>query len=116
GLVPVPVHAGRTHTPPTIAGRLDDPAWAEARVFGAFLNNQPVEGEHPSERSELRVLFDDEKLYIGMKNYDSQPGSIAATLGRRDTEPQTSDYVSLYVASDGRTAHRFFVNAGGSPR
>src|SRR5215470_13002174 len=40
--VPVPVHAVRTQHPPKIDGRLDDPAWAEAQVFDAFLNNQPV--------------------------------------------------------------------------
>src|SRR5262249_13076834 len=56
---PVPVHAVRTRRPPVIDGRLDDPAWADAKVFDAFHLNQPVEGGIASERSELRVLFDD---------------------------------------------------------
>src|SRR5262249_4416434 len=96
---PVPdigVHAARAAHPPTIDGRLDDPAWAAAPVFAGFILNQPTEGGAGSERTELRVLYDDAYLYIGFDCKDSQPATISRSLARRDNEP-ASDYVAVFI-------------------
>ena len=106
------VHAARAERAPTIDGRLDDPAWIAAPVFAAFVLNQPTEGGAGSERTELRVLFDDEYLYVGFHCSDTQPATISRGRAPRDTEPAT-DYVAIFVdaGNDGRTARRFYLNA-----
>ncbi len=65
-----------------IDGRLNDAAWQRARPITAFRQYQPDEGAPASLRTEVRVLFDDDALYIGARMV--QPGGVAAPLARRD--------------------------------
>ncbi|HLL00825.1 MAG TPA: DUF5916 domain-containing protein [Myxococcaceae bacterium] len=95
-------------------GKLDEPAWADAPVFADFVQRFPTAGAAPSERTELRILYDSERLYVGVTSRDSQPGLIDRRLGRRDSFP-TSDTVQLIIDSthDHRTAYAFSLSAGG---
>ena len=58
--------ATRTAQPPVIDGRLDDPAWAAATPSDAFVQHFPDEGAPSSERTSMRVLYDDKNLYVGV--------------------------------------------------
>ncbi len=73
-------------TPITIDGQLDEPAWAVAEPVWDFVQVEPREGDPPTERTEVRVLFDDEKLYIGVYLYVSAPGQILTNDLQRDFE------------------------------
>ena len=42
----------------TIDGTLDEPAWSEAEPIGALVQRQPDPGEAPTERTEVRLLYD----------------------------------------------------------
>ncbi len=97
-----------------IDGRLDEPSWAEAPVFHEFVQRFPTAGAAPSERTELRILYDAERLYVGVISRDSQPALIDRRLGRRDSFP-ASDTVQLIIdsAHDHRTAYAFSLSAGG---
>ena len=111
---PAVVTASRTDSPPRIDGAVDDPQWASAPVFGDFVQSFPNEGAPPSERTEVRVLYDHRNLYVGVRAYDTQPGGIVRSLGRRDSPPQ-SDLVTVIVDStlDRRTGYAFTVTAAG---
>src|SRR5262245_48449820 len=61
------------HTPPRIDGVLEDSAWAAAAPITDFLQKAPVEGGQPSERTEIRVIHDDEALYVGARMYRTNP-------------------------------------------
>ena len=108
------VHAVRTSTPPAIDGRIDDRSWEAAPIFDAFIENEPTEGGPGSERTELRVLFDDDKVYLAFHCFDSQPATINRSLARRDSEP-ASDHIAVSVdpSNSRRNARRFFLNAAG---
>jgi hypothetical protein len=95
-------------------GKLDEPAWADAPVFNAFVQRFPTAGAAPSEPTEVRILYDSERLYVGVTARDSQPALIDRRLGRRDSFP-TSDTVQLIIDSthDHRTAYAFSLSAGG---
>jgi hypothetical protein len=97
-----------------IDGKLDEPAWEAAEPFRDFVQIFPEEGRSPSESSEVRVLYDDSALYVGVRCRDSRPAEIVKSLGRRDSLP-TSDLVRLYLDpnGDGRTALHFAITAGG---
>ena len=58
------MRAVRTASPIVIDGRLDEPAWDLADVATDFVQSQPQPGHVASERTEVRVLYDSEKLYI----------------------------------------------------
>jgi hypothetical protein len=71
--------------PVSIDGRLDEAAWAAATPIEDFTQSQPHEGQPPTQRTEIRVLYDDEALYIGARVFDSLGAAgIRAPLARRD--------------------------------
>ncbi|AHG88585.1 putative membrane associated hydrolase [Gemmatirosa kalamazoonensis] len=81
---PVADAAARTGSV-SIDGRLDDAAWAAARPITGFLQQQPDEGKAPSERTELRFLYDASALYIGARMYDARGAAgVRSLLARRD--------------------------------
>ena len=97
-----------------IDGLLDEPAWQEAETASGFVQQRPDEGRPASEATDVRVLLDEENLYVGARLFDSNPDSIVARLSRRDQEVY-SDWFYVYVDSyhDRRTAFGFAVNAAG---
>ncbi len=68
--------------PVTIDGRLDEAAWAAAAPITGLRQQQPDEGRPATERTEIRVLYDDVALYVGARLYDRQPPR--GVLVRRD--------------------------------
>lgn len=96
-------------------GRLDEPAWDGAAVASGFTQSYPDPGAPATQRTEARVLFDAQNLYVGVRMHDARPDSIAAPLARRDASDLYSDWVHVVVDSrhDRRTAFRFSVNPRG---
>ena len=95
-------------------GRLDDQAWLMATPISDFLQQEPVEGGAPSERTEVRILFDEDELYIGAMLYDD-PDGILAYQKRRDAGLGTDDRFMWILDTflDGRTGYFFEINAAG---
>ena len=107
------VAAERT-APIRIDGRLDDAAWQAAMPVSGFVQAEPVEGAAVDQRTEVRILFDEEALYIGARMYDALPATIARQLVRRDESGQYDYFeVSLDPDLDRRMGHRFRVTAAG---
>lgn len=109
------VRAVRAQPAIVLDGDLGDPAWTQAEPFSQFTQRDPTEGAPPSQRTEVRVLFSDEALYVGARLWDSAPDSIVARLARRDAQV-TSDrfYVYLDPYHDKRTGFYFGVSAAGT--
>src|SRR3990172_8082778 len=76
--------AVRTPTPPKIDGFLTDAVWSSATPSSSFTQFDPVEGAAPSESTAVRILYDDNALYVGVMMYDSRPTGIVRQLIRRD--------------------------------
>jgi hypothetical protein len=74
----VEVRAVRVANGPKIDGRLDDPVWSSAAAFSAFRMAEPQPDGAPSEKTELRILYDEANLYIGLLCLDGEPARIAA--------------------------------------
>jgi hypothetical protein len=105
--------ATRASEPPTLNGRLDDAAWATAPPSDTFTQKFPRQGEAPSEHTTIRVLYDDDALYVGF-DCEQENAAIVSRLTRRD-RPIEADWVSFAVDSrmDGTTAFDFSVNVAG---
>jgi len=109
GLVRPSIAAVRIETAeaPTIDGDLSDPAWAKAAVIDNFTQKQPNPGEPGTERTVLRILYDEDNLYFGVYNYDKQPDAIIALSMSRDGPLYTTD--SFVIQLDpGQTRHNAF--------
>lgn len=98
----------------TVDGRLDEPAWAEARPATGFRQLEPTQGEPASQETEVRVLYGSEAIYVGGMLYDEAPSRIMATLGRRDQFNRADWFtVSFDSNNNQETAYTFAVNAAG---
>ena len=100
-------------TAPRLDGLLDDPIWQTVPVATDFTQNYPQRGVPATRRTEARVVFVGDAVYVAMRAYDS-PDSILAPLARRDANI-TSDWMDVLFDSfhDRRTAFHFAVNPAG---
>jgi Domain of unknown function (DUF5916)/Carbohydrate family 9 binding domain-like len=99
-----------------VDGRLDEDVWQEAPSYADWVQKEPVEGAPAINDARVRLLYDDNALYVGVINYDSDPASIARNMARRDAAyAGRSDYFEVMIDPNGdrRTAYRFRVTAGG---
>lgn len=108
--------AARVTTPIRLDGSLDEAGWSAAQPITDFRQLDPREGQPISERTEIRVLFGEEALYVGASMYDRQ--GPRARLGRRDMSMSASDWLTLIFDSkhDHRTAFGFELNPAGVRR
>ena len=109
------MRASRATGPINIDGKLNDPAWQAAVPSSDFTQSYPKVGAKPTDSTQVRVLYDDDALYVGVRMFDSRPDSIAAQLARRDASGIYSDWLHVMIDSyrDRRTAWRFSVNPKG---
>ena len=108
-------HAVRLTGSIHLDGQLDEPGWQAASVSGGFIQSYPNPNQPAPDPTEVRVLYDDKAIYLGLRMFDSHPDSIAAQLARRDASGIYSDWIHVIIDSyhDRRTAFRFSVNPRG---
>ena len=110
------ITAARAGQSVRVDGRLDDAAWAAATPVTSFTQADPTEGAPVSERTEVRVLYDGDALYVGARLHDR--GKPSFRLGRRDMELGDGDWFSVVLDAhhDHRNAVAFLVNSVGVKR
>ena len=115
--VPRPsVEAVRVEKPPVIDGRLDDRAWSLAHPIGDFTQVDPIEGGVPTEKTEVRILYDETTLYVGIRCFDDDAKGIIGTQMGRDADLQADDRVEIVIDTfhDRRNAFWFQMNPVGA--
>jgi hypothetical protein len=107
------IRAVRTPKRPVIDGRLDDAVWRLAPPSTSFTQHFPDEGAPPTERTEVRILYDDDAIYIGI-DCEQVHSPVVKRLMRRDTPlPSDSVWIDIDSRRDGLSAFHFGVNAAG---
>jgi len=101
-----------------IDGKLSESSWKEARFIDNLTQREPNEGASASEPTEIRILYDDQYLYIGVVCFDSQPHKIVANEMRRDGELKDNDFFEIFIDTfhDHRNAFYFVINPLGARR
>jgi hypothetical protein len=103
----------RATTSPHLDGRLDEPVWLAAPAFTAFVQKNPDAGGPPSEPTTLRIVYDDEALWIGI-TCEQVKSPHVRRLTRRDREVDSDRVeVDLDTRATRRDAFHFEVNAAG---
>jgi len=103
---------------PVIDGNLSDPAWSKATIIDHFTQKRPDPGTAPTERTVLRILYDENNLYFAVYAYDSQPDQIIAGTMQRDGPLGAADSIVLLIdpGLTRRNAYGFEVDASGARR
>jgi len=106
----------RTTDAITIDGRLEERAWASAPFANDFLQTEPREGEAASEPTEVRVLYDNENVYFGIRAQDSQAKSLVVSDLKKDFNANEGDYFELILDTfhDRRNGYQFAINPAGA--
>lgn len=108
------IHAARTEGPIVLDGLLHDWRWQAATPVEDFTQFYPNEGDAPSERTSVRILYDDRALYVGVICYDSNPYGIVSQLTRRDRTSEADRFtVQIDSYHDHQTAFVFSTNVAG---
>jgi hypothetical protein len=107
------VVAVRTAESIQINGSLDEASWQQAQPATDFVIYNPYNGVPSSFRTEVRVLYDNDALYIGAMMYDNHPDSIFTGLGERDAQDINADhfYIEISPFNDGLNGEMFKVSA-----
>ncbi|MDI5896869.1 DUF5916 domain-containing protein [Flavobacterium yafengii] len=97
-----------------IDGKLDENTWQTASIASDFIMFDPDNGKAIPEnkKTEVKVLYDNDAIYIGAIMYDENPGKILREITQRDNFG-TSDLFGVFINgfNDGQQDFQFFVNA-----
>ncbi len=107
-------YATRTSLKPKIDGKLQDECWQKVGNWdGGFVQQQPHQGNPPSQETEIKILYDDSYLYIAVRCYDNEPEKMRPVLGRRDEMNGDVTGVAIDSYFDKQTAFEFNLTAAG---
>jgi hypothetical protein len=102
--------------PVTIDGNLDEADWRDTPPATGFVQSEPHTGSPATENTEVRVLYDSDRLYIGAYLHDSEPDRLIVNDLRKDfAEDQQDDFeVILDTFHDRTNGYVFITNAEGA--
>ena len=108
------IFATRTAVVPHIDGLLTDSCWQRATPSSDFTQFDPVEGAEPTEETSVRLLYDDNALYVGVACGDNTPQGVVQQLSRRDRTTE-ADRFTVMIDSyfDRQTGFVFSTNVSG---
>ena len=100
----------------TLDGRLDELVWSRAVPAGDFIQRDPDNGQSATEKTEVRIAFTGDALYIGVVCYDSDPDDWIAYQKRRDEYLQSDDKFEWVIDTflDARSGYFFEMNPLGA--
>lgn len=98
---------------PEIDGKLDDPIWQGGAWATGFRQIQPNDGDSPTQKTEFKIVYDENNLYVAFRLHDDEPEKIERRVTRRDGFD--GDWIEIEIDSyyDQRTAFSFTLTAAG---
>ena len=100
----------------TIDGAPDEAVWQKAIAATNFLQRDPDNGAPATEKTEVRVVFDSDRIILGVTCFDSEPERLHGNQMQRD-QPFSADDRFMFTIDpylDGRTGYFFEINPSGA--
>ncbi len=110
----IKILALKLEEPIILDGKLNESIWQRSEKYESFIQRDPDEGKPASQRTVVKVAYDENALFVAAIMFD-QPDSIISRLSRRDEFVQT-DRFTLFLDPyyDKRSGYYFSVTAAGT--
>ena len=99
-----------------IDGKFDEQVWKTAAIAKDFVMLNPDNGkaENQNQKSEVRLVYTNEAIYVAAELFDSEPNKILKEISPRD-DTGTADFFGVFINgfNDGQQDYRFYVTAAG---
>ncbi len=108
--------ATQANGPITLDGKFDESSWAAAPLATNFVQNDPREGEPATFETEVKLLYDDRAIYIGVFAKDPSPAEIIVNELRKDFNTGNADGFQVVIDTfhDQRNGYQFAINPMGA--
>jgi hypothetical protein len=99
-----------------VDGAMDEGAWQKAAPATNFLQRDPDNGDAATERTEVRIVYDGERIILGVICHDSEPHRLLGNQMQRDQSFEADDRFMFAIDPfyDGRTGYFFEINPSGA--
>ena len=110
------LNASRIKSPVHLDGSMREPVWETAVPITGFTQKELTEGAPATEKTEVRILYDEDNIYIGIMCYDSEPSGIIRNEMDRDVELTSDDSFTIVLDTfDAKRSGYFFeINPNGA--
>lgn len=100
----------------TVDGKLEEPLWQRALPATNFIQQDPDLGMPATEKTEVRVAYSRNNLYLGVICFDSEPDKIMSNTMQRDAGLFAGDIFQWTFDPylDGRSGYFFEMNPSGA--
>jgi hypothetical protein len=89
--------AVRVENAPKIDGVLDEEVWSKVKATDEFTQFRPIEGSKPTYRSEIKIVYNNNAIYVAAMLYDESPNKILHELGNRDDGNLNADFFRFVI-------------------
>ena len=99
-----------------VDGKINESIWKSADIATDFVMFEPDNGKPISldKKTEVKILYDNDAIYIAALLYDNEPDKIQKEITNRDVFGVSDTFsVSINGFNDGQQDFRFFVSAAG---
>ena len=102
--------------PLKIDGDLSKPEWQQAAVIPDLIQTTPFTGQPTPFHTEVRLLRDDDHLYVAVHAVDPEPDKLLIRSLQRDANQDPDDHITIVINTfdDHQNAYAFRINAGGA--
>lgn len=111
------INIKRVSNAPKIDGVLNDEAWLNTEVAKDFVMFRPSSGipELENQRTEVRIVYDDEAIYFAAYLYDDKPNEIPTQIANRDNFGVVDWFgIMINPYNDSMNDTEFFIQATGN--
>ena len=107
----------RIEKAPEIDGLLTDDIWNSITATGEFVMVEPGDGDKipSSHETTVKLLYDDEAIYIAARLNEEHPDKIMKQLTQRDNLNQSEFFlIDINTYDDGENQTRFIITSAGT--
>ena len=100
----------------TVDGELNEPAWNQTEAATNFTQTEPETDQAASQKTVVRVLYDQDNLYFGIHAFDTEPNRVIISELKKDFDLDNGDTVEIVLDTfrDERNGYMFGINAAGA--